>query len=87
MAKRIVTDPSYIENLQRRAREGKLPPAVETYLLQIGGGGKPQDESLKKHKHEHKVRIEHVYTEDPKKSLPEPAMEAEVVGDATQDGS
>lgn len=79
MARRIVTDPDYVLKLKERAVQGKLPPAVETYLLQIGGGGKPVDESTKKHQHDHAVRIVHEYTDD-KKKLPEPAIDAEVVG-------
>lgn len=76
MARRIVTDPTYVENLRRRALEGKLPPAIEVYLLQIGGGGKPEAETVKQHKHEHAVRIQHVYADEPK---PKKVLPASVV--------
>lgn len=76
MAKRIITDPAYVLNLQKRAIDGRLSPAVEVYLLQIGGGGKPAEE-VKKVEHDHAVKIVHAYTDE----KPKKVIEAEVVDD------
>ncbi len=44
LAQRLVTDPEYVDGLERRLRQGELPPAVEAMLWNYAFG-KPMEDT------------------------------------------
>lgn len=60
--KSIVLDPLYLQTLMRRAREGKLPPPVETFLLSHVFGKPVEQHEIKKAE---VIKIIHEYADEP----------------------